>query len=69
MKMKTDSRKVKDLAKKLGHTAVYESRDVQDESGYWTRKRRGWWMGQQFLGENAEEALFRLDPVKLGENY
>lgn len=71
--MKTDTQKVKELAEKLGHKAVYESRAVPDAertgSGNATRKQRGWWMGQTFLGQSAEEALFRLDPIKLGENY
>lgn len=60
--MKTDAQKIREIAETRGHKAEYESRDVQDESGYWTKKRRGWWMGTKFLGENAGDALITLDP-------
>lgn len=68
-----DTRKLKELAAKLGHTAVYESRTVSDAdgtgSGSSIRNQRGWWMGQQYIGRNAEESVMNLDPINLGENF
>lgn len=55
-----DIKRLKAAVEKYGHKVTFESRDIQDESGYWTKKKRGWWMGNKFIGSNASDALIYI---------
>ena len=43
---------------RLNDVAVYETRQIQDDSAYWVKQKRGWWAKQdnKFLGSNRSEA-------------
>ena len=56
----SDSQKLKAAVSKRGHSVLFETRDIQDESGYWTKKKRGWWIGNKFIGHNAADALIYI---------